>query len=158
MPGKAFWRRAKKILSRPSVIAMREKLVGQALLDALGISPAWSFVTGDDAVELAYRKRSPETGGGIGLNLRVSPYSGLDRDDIDSVRSALFTAAGTLRAPSYPYRFHFTPMMAMTKIWGNYWPGMMRFHMAARGPSAFRRWIRKIIPHPVRDQLRRFFT
>jgi colanic acid/amylovoran biosynthesis protein len=46
-------------------------------------------VTGDDALDIAYRTRSETLGTGLGLNLRFAPYSGLSEDDLPLLKSRL---------------------------------------------------------------------
>jgi len=46
-------------------------------------------VTGDDAVELSWRKRTVTPGNGIGLNLRVAKYGGAETQTLVTVRDVL---------------------------------------------------------------------
>ena len=81
--------RASAVLRRVDLIALREGRAGPALLRTAGVPASRVFVTGDDAVEAAFRER-PESGGkGIGVSLRVSGYSGLDRSDLTWIARAL---------------------------------------------------------------------
>ncbi|HEX9998392.1 MAG TPA: polysaccharide pyruvyl transferase family protein [Abditibacterium sp.] len=61
-------------------LSLREKPVGEPLLHSLGFPAAKTLVTGDDAIEFAFRHRSAELGQNVGFNVRVTNYSGLDRE------------------------------------------------------------------------------
>ncbi|WP_068278041.1 polysaccharide pyruvyl transferase family protein [Aldersonia kunmingensis] len=67
--------RAKEVLPRVGFIAMREARRGPDLLRELGVDDANAMVTGDDAIELAYRVRRNEIGDNIGFCLRVAGYA-----------------------------------------------------------------------------------
>lgn len=71
----ALRERAAGALGAASVIALREGRRGPALLESLGVSGDRVVVTGDDAIELAYRARTDEVGTDIGVCLRVADYS-----------------------------------------------------------------------------------
>ncbi len=46
------------------------------------------MTTGDDAIEIAYRLRRDSFGEGLGVNLRIADYSGVDKSLLN--RSAKF--------------------------------------------------------------------
>jgi polysaccharide pyruvyl transferase WcaK-like protein len=94
--------KAKSVLPRLASICCRERLFGPPHLQSLGVSPDCIAVTGDDAVELAYEKRAPVLGNGIGVNLRQAEYSGIDDVLIDVLRSALHAAARNYDATLLP--------------------------------------------------------
>lgn len=77
--------RAATVLPDVDVIAVREGLRGPALLTELGVAPDRVLVTGDDAVEFAYRMRRSEIGTDLGVCLRVADYSKVT----DSARDTL---------------------------------------------------------------------
>ncbi|WP_282778790.1 polysaccharide pyruvyl transferase family protein [Nocardia sp. CC201C] len=77
--------RAAAILPDVDVIALREGVRGPRLLTELGVAADRVLVTGDDAVEFAYRVRRPEIGADLGLCLRVADYSKVS----DSARDTL---------------------------------------------------------------------
>jgi polysaccharide pyruvyl transferase WcaK-like protein len=77
--------RAADVLPRVRLIALREGRAGIPALKALGVSPERIFVTGDDAVEMAFEQRSPTLADAIGFNLRVSDYSGVGSQDAQRV-------------------------------------------------------------------------
>ncbi len=79
---RAIWQRARTALPRLALVAAREGRAAPALLAALGVPPARTAVTGDDAIELAYGLRRPSlTQPMIGLSLRVADYAGLTLDE-----------------------------------------------------------------------------
>jgi hypothetical protein len=66
-------------LPRIDRFAGRERRTAVPLLERLGVEPDRVSVTGDDALEAAHRLRPDELArDGIGVGLRVSPYSGFD--------------------------------------------------------------------------------
>jgi polysaccharide pyruvyl transferase WcaK-like protein len=71
------------------MLGTREKLAGRRLLESIGASTGNVMVTGDDAIEMAVHDDadSRPLGTGLGINLRISSYSGLDQRTIDAVRS-----------------------------------------------------------------------
>ncbi|MEC3918651.1 polysaccharide pyruvyl transferase family protein [Nocardia sp. CDC160] len=78
-------RRCAEVLPGVDLIALREGLRGPKLLAELGVPEDKILVTGDDAVEFAYRLRRPEIGTDLGLCLRISDYSKVT----DSARDTL---------------------------------------------------------------------
>jgi colanic acid/amylovoran biosynthesis protein len=93
---------ASRILPRVTFIALRENLYGPTVLRILGGRADRFYVTGDDAVELAYEARAGETGAGIGVNLRVARSSDIEPVLIDTVRGVLHSAAEKYHAPLVP--------------------------------------------------------
>jgi colanic acid/amylovoran biosynthesis protein len=51
------------------------------------------MTTGDDAIELAYTARNTALGNGIGVNLRVAEYSGVNSSLLETVRLTLHNLA-----------------------------------------------------------------
>jgi len=84
---------ARAILPAAELIAVREPLYSPALLAELGVSPEKILVTGDDAIEPAYRSRSERIGTNIGVNLRVAGYAGTLGLDARTLRAALKAVA-----------------------------------------------------------------
>ena len=76
-------RYAATVLRRVDLIALREDRAGRPLLEQeLGVDPAHITTTGDDAIELGFQPRaSIDLGTNIGVNLRISEYSGVNRVD-----------------------------------------------------------------------------
>jgi len=59
-------------------------------------------VTGDDAIEPAFLARPQTLGTGLGVNVRVSSYSGVGRDFLREMHAALRTAAEAVGAGLVP--------------------------------------------------------
>lgn len=97
-----LYNRAKAVLPKVDLITLREKRAGLPLCSKLGISPHRRLVTGDDAIELAYNHRPESLGNGLGVNLRVANYSGVNQSLLDGIRATLQTAARQLNAPILP--------------------------------------------------------
>lgn len=102
-------RRAAEVLPKVDLIALREDRRGPQLLESLGVAPERVMVTGDDAVELAYRIRREEPGTDLGVCLRIADYSPV----ADTVRSAVrravqrcATTAGTQLCPLIISEYH----------------------------------------------------
>ncbi|SEP49517.1 colanic acid/amylovoran biosynthesis protein [Rhodospirillales bacterium URHD0017] len=101
--------RAAAILPKLDLIALREQRTGRPLLTALGVDPARIMVTGDDAIEMAYVIRPKALDVGIGLNVRVSDYSGVDSPILDRIREAVRDASASLGAPIIPVPISHVP-------------------------------------------------
>jgi polysaccharide pyruvyl transferase WcaK-like protein len=89
---------ARRLLSRVTLIAVRENLFGPALLKLLGVSPQRVFVTGDDAIEMAYQERASANGKGIGVNIRVARSADIDPSLVEVLRRVLHKAANKYEA------------------------------------------------------------
>ena len=89
-------------------ISLREALVNLPLLTSLGYPPERMLVTGDDAIETAYAHRPEGMGCGIGISLRLTPYSGIGDDVVRIVREALHQTADArgARLVAAPISFH----------------------------------------------------
>lgn len=94
--------RAKEILFPARVLALRESRASLPLLQSLGLDLSQVVVTGDDAIEHAYNERPVELGNAIGVNVRVSDYSGVGDKLLSGVRSVLLRVARKQRAPVVP--------------------------------------------------------
>jgi len=92
-------RRTRSVLRRADLIGLREELAGRPLLRALSVSEERVVTTGDDAIELAYERRTGELGAGLGVNVRAADYAAVDLADAESIRSAVAAAAQRLAAP-----------------------------------------------------------
>lgn len=86
---KALRRYAGTVLPRIDFISLREGKIGLPLLRALGASANRVLVTGDDAIQPAYERRSERLEKGLGLNLRVAGYSGFDMHLVEQVRDVV---------------------------------------------------------------------
>jgi colanic acid/amylovoran biosynthesis protein len=91
--------RAEKILPQVNLICLRETVTGPKLLDSLGVPQENVVVTGDDAIDTCYSLRPDQPGTAIGVNLRISWYSDIPRDLLETLRRPLQQAASTLGAP-----------------------------------------------------------
>jgi colanic acid/amylovoran biosynthesis protein len=95
-------RRMAEVLPHVDLIALRERHESARLLTALGVSPDRIIVTGDDALETAQRRTPRQLGGGIGVNVRVAGYAGVNGGDVDAIRPAVQRVAMRLGAPLVP--------------------------------------------------------
>jgi colanic acid/amylovoran biosynthesis protein len=92
--GAELRQRAADVLPHVDLIGVRESRSSVPLLTSLGVNHSRIVVTGDDAIEMAYaddgsrRKRR-----GIGVNVRIAPYSNVGRELLSSVRQTLDDAA-----------------------------------------------------------------
>ncbi|MBV9494159.1 MAG: polysaccharide pyruvyl transferase family protein [Acidobacteria bacterium] len=78
MSDPALRRRAAAVLPRVDFIALREGVASVALLQSMGVDAERMTVSGDDAIALAYAAHPPALGNTIGVNMRRSPYAGVD--------------------------------------------------------------------------------
>ncbi|MEW6583915.1 MAG: glycosyltransferase, partial [Actinomycetota bacterium] len=92
-------RRAAEVLPRVDLIAVREPLAGQALLEGLGVSPDRIVLTGDDALELGRDEPPIPPGRAIGVTLRIASYAGVEDTVVPAIRRAVQGAAGRYGAP-----------------------------------------------------------
>ncbi len=90
--------KAREVLPHAKLIAVRESLHSLPLLLELGVSPQRIVVTGDDAIEPAYRARREAFGDGLGVNFRVAEYARMTQADVDSLRAPLHSIATKLSA------------------------------------------------------------
>jgi len=101
-----LWAKARAVLPRVGLIAVREGRIAISLLNSLGVAETQVAITGDDAIELAYKKRAEEVGTGIGVNLRVATYSEVDDEIIEIIRPVLQNIALKHRASLIPLPTH----------------------------------------------------
>ena len=94
--------RARETLPKVGLVAVREGRAALPLLDAIGVSRSRIRVTGDDAIEPAFRARPARLGSRVGVNVRVSSYSGVDRDSVREIGASLREAAAELGASLLP--------------------------------------------------------
>lgn len=94
---------ARTVLPRVDLIALREARTGVPVLRGLGVRDHKLFVTGDDAVELAFRNRpTSPTGDSLGVAVRVARYSGVTPDHLYRVGRTLHRAANARGADLAP--------------------------------------------------------
>lgn len=93
---------AKEVLPKVDFISLREERAGRPLLQSLSVPPERIMTTGDDAIEMAYRRQVEEMGWGLGVNLRASSYAEVDQYAVDQLRPILQKVAKTLNVPLIP--------------------------------------------------------
>jgi polysaccharide pyruvyl transferase WcaK-like protein len=82
----SLWSMTSRALPLLDFVALREGCAGPRLLERLGVAENRVQVTGDDAIEIAYRDgpiRDPSNL--LGVSLRVAKYSGVTSDDARSI-------------------------------------------------------------------------
>ncbi len=94
--------RAAEVLPRVDVIALREGRRGPALLEQAGVPRNRFVVTGDDAIELGFSRRSQELGHDLGVCLRVAGYSPVSSAARQALATGLPSVAEELGARLTP--------------------------------------------------------
>ena len=94
--------RACVVLPQIDFIGIREDRASLPLLLSLGVASNRVMATGDDAIEMVYRLRRDSLGEGLGVNLRIADYSGVDKSLLEALRQVLRDAAQAHRAPMVP--------------------------------------------------------
>jgi polysaccharide pyruvyl transferase WcaK-like protein len=91
---RALLQRARAVLPTVDLIGIRERVTGGRILEELGVAPERVRITGDDAVELAYRARRDDGDGRrLGFNLRVARYAHVDPRTAETVAMVVRDAA-----------------------------------------------------------------
>jgi colanic acid/amylovoran biosynthesis protein len=100
--------KARAVLPRLKMIGLREGYAGLPLLESLGVPRERIHVTGDDAIDIAYRRRPGCLGKRIGVNLRLAQYAGMSEEMVDRLREPLHSAARKLNSAllSVPISLH----------------------------------------------------
>jgi polysaccharide pyruvyl transferase WcaK-like protein len=93
---------AAQVLPKAGLIALREGRQGPKILDRAGVAAERVLVTGDDAIELAYRVRQDETGADLGVCLRVAGYAPVSGAAADTVGRVVRSAAAAHTAALVP--------------------------------------------------------
>jgi polysaccharide pyruvyl transferase WcaK-like protein len=102
--------RAREVLPQIDLIALREGKLGVPLLASLGVDRDRAVVTGDDAVELAYRNAPARPAGrALGFNVRIARYSEVDRDVLVAVAAAVRSFAQRAGAAVVPIPISWYP-------------------------------------------------
>ncbi|WP_328290935.1 polysaccharide pyruvyl transferase family protein [Nocardia aurantiaca] len=104
MRDRELLRRAAEVLPGADLIALREGRRGPRLLAELGVAADRILVTGDDAVEFAYRLRRPCIGTDLGLCLRIS-------DDFKVSDSARDTLGAVVRREAAELNTSLAPLI-----------------------------------------------
>jgi len=94
--------RARAVLPRADVIALREQRMGRPLLEELGVDPRRIETTGDDALELCGLSPDGGSGAGIGVNVRVAAYAGTNDALLGPLREVFVSSAARLGASLLP--------------------------------------------------------
>jgi|GEM_PF-870419 len=95
--------RAEEVLPRARALFLREKRLGEGLLRAWPVD--WGErlrITGDDALEMAYRARPQRLGDTLGVNLRLADYSAVPQGAVERLRGELEALATRLGAELLP--------------------------------------------------------
>jgi len=95
-------RYAAAVLRRVDLIALREARAGRPLLEGLGVDRAHVTTTGDDAIQLGFDRGPHQLGSSIGVNLRMSDYSGLTEPIATAIGEQLRQAAALTSARLLP--------------------------------------------------------
>lgn len=102
---------ASRVLPGARGIGLREGLVGPQILREMGVPAERVLVTGDDAIELAFAPDAP-LGEAIGINLRLTDYSQVGEQTLETVRAALHQGAQRHGAALAPVPISFYPKSA----------------------------------------------
>lgn len=94
--------RTGRVLRHAAFVGLREGRFGPTLLTTLGVDAARTFVTGDDAVELAWTAHPAVPGDGIGVNVRIASNAGTDASVLADLRPVLAALARRRAAPLVP--------------------------------------------------------
>lgn len=80
---------AARVLPSVRLIALREERGAARVLAPAGVDAARTVVTGDDAIEPAFRaRRAPDDQRRLGINVRVAAYSGIGAAEAEAVARA----------------------------------------------------------------------
>jgi polysaccharide pyruvyl transferase WcaK-like protein len=85
--------RSRAVLPFVDLIFVRERLAAPPLLASFGVDSSRIVLTGDDAVEMAYRARGATGGDAMGVSMRVAHYSGVTGRDLEPVGAAIRESA-----------------------------------------------------------------
>ncbi len=96
------WNKAKIVLPQVDVICLREKRRGAVLLEKMGVDFGRVYITGDDALEVAFSPHASGRGRGIGINIRRAGYSNVDDAVVDAVSHVLHKVAERHRTSLIP--------------------------------------------------------
>lgn len=90
--------KARQVLSGVDCFGVREGNTSVRFLNKVGVPSGNVVVTGDDAIELAYRCRRPALGELLGVNLRIQPSSGVAWSEVQELKEAVQGAGRDLGA------------------------------------------------------------
>jgi polysaccharide pyruvyl transferase WcaK-like protein len=98
---------AARVIGDVDLVALREGNSGPLLLDKLGVPVSKWRITGDDAIELAHECRPDKLGDCLGVNLRLSSYSGILPETARSLFTILSEVAQLKSATVVPVPISF---------------------------------------------------
>ncbi len=119
----AVWAAARRALPCLDFIALREGRSGPELLRELGVPSDKIVVTGDDAVEPAYRTRSAGESVLLGVNLRATSYAGITAEQTGEFAAVVQAAARQLSASIVPAPTSFVPWESDLDAFARMFPG-----------------------------------
>lgn len=82
-------KRCENVLKHIDFIGIREQKNSLNFLNNCGVSADKIYITGDDAIELAFNSRKSNLGSKIGINLRVADYSNVNKDEVELLISII---------------------------------------------------------------------
>lgn len=94
--------RMRRVLPRVALLTSRGTRGADAIARDIGIPKDVFLTTGDETVEPAFQARSLSLGSGIGVNLRIAPYSGVSEDAADAIGAVLRGFAASQGATLIP--------------------------------------------------------
>jgi colanic acid/amylovoran biosynthesis protein len=123
---KRLFKKAKAVLPKVDLIAIREKEMSFDLLSSLGVSEDRILVTGDDAIEPAYKSKPSSTGKYIGVNLRIASYSEANDRHVETIGNVIQNCGLKYSCQIMPIPISFYENEAdgkiIQRITGNYYP------------------------------------
>ncbi|MEN6384984.1 MAG: polysaccharide pyruvyl transferase family protein [Phycisphaerales bacterium] len=121
-----LYKKAKAVLPKVDLIAIRERETSFNLLKSFGVEEDKILITGDDAIEPAYRSKSSKIGNCIGVNLRIASYSQANDKHIETLGNVIQNCGLKYSCQIMPIPISFYENEADTKIiqrmTGNYYP------------------------------------
>jgi colanic acid/amylovoran biosynthesis protein len=88
---------AQCVLPKVDFVSLREGLHSLPLLESLGVPLDRLVTTGDDAIEIAYERRSASVGAHLGINIRRASYSAIRPSDLERLRTVMVSIIRLLR-------------------------------------------------------------
>lgn len=123
---KRLFNKAKNVLPKVKLIAIRERETSLKILQSLGVREDKILITGDDAIEPAYKSKPFKTGNHIGVNLRISSYSEATDRHIETVGNVIQNCALKYSCPIMPIPISFyeneADLKIIQRITGNFVP------------------------------------
>lgn len=83
----ALLNKARAVLSRAVLIAVREGRSSPLLLRSMNVAPEKIFNTGDDTVEMAFANRPEKMGEALGVNIRAAAHTAISAEMLERLRS-----------------------------------------------------------------------